>query len=359
MSTLSVQSRPDELRSAWEELKKSKPTLRIRDAAQELKVSEAELLASTVGDYSTLLEGDWTALVQRLPELGRVMSLTRNDACVLEHKGPFQKIDIMGGPGHKMATVIGPIESRVFFAPWKYGFAVRQQTQQGLQQSIQIFDGAGTAITKIFLQTAVGNKAASNQEAYDKLVADFTAPVQKNEIEVLVTQHASTKPIGEIDRDALLTDWSAMKDTHDFFGMLRKHKADRLDAVTLADGGFTYRIQKDSLKLMLDAAVADHLPIMVFAGNHGNLQIHQGKVQTVRVMDNWLNVLDPDFNMHLRTDLIDSVWVVKKPTSDGVVTGIEVFSAQKEMVVQFFGLRKPGIPELAKWRDLVDTLPRL
>jgi putative hemin transport protein len=82
-------------------------------------------------------------------------------------------------------------------------------------------------------------------------------------------------------------------------------------------------------------------------------------VQTVRVMDNWLNVLDPDFNMHLRTDLIDSVWVVKKPTSDGVVTGIEVFSAQKEMVVQFFGLRKPGIPELAKWRDLVDTLPRL
>jgi putative hemin transport protein len=360
MSTVSIQSRPAELRFAWDELKKAKPTMRIRDAAQELKVSEAELLATTVGEYTTRLEGDWTALLQRLPELGRVMSLTRNDACVLEHKGPFQRIDVMGGPGHKMATVIGPIESRVFFGPWKYGFAVRQQTQQGLQQSVQIFDGAGTAVTKIFLQPAgAGNKAGSNQEAFDKLVADFTAPVQKNEIEVSPVQQTPTKPIDEVDREALLTDWSEMKDTHDFFGMLRKHKVDRLDAVVLAEGKFTYRIQKESLKLMLDAAVSDHLPIMVFAGNHGNLQIHQGKVQTIRVMDNWLNVLDPDFNMHLREDLVDSVWLVKKPTTDGVVTGLEVFSAQKEMVVQFFGLRKPGIPELAKWRELVDTLPRV
>src|SRR5690349_20185373 len=129
MSTLSVSSSPAELRSQWEELKKTKPTLRIRDAAEELQVSEAELLATTVGDYTTQLEDDWTVLIQRLPELGRGMSLTRNASCVLEHKGPFQKIDIMsGGPGHQMATVIGPIESRVFFAAWKFGFAVRQQT---------------------------------------------------------------------------------------------------------------------------------------------------------------------------------------------------------------------------------------
>jgi putative hemin transport protein len=97
---------------------------------------------------------------------------------------------------------------------------------------------------------------------------------------------------------------------------------------------------------------------MVFAGNRGNLQIHQGKIQTIRVMDNWLNILDPDFNMHLREDQIESAWVVVKPTTDGDVTGIEVFDKNKEMIVQFFGLRKPGIPELSKWRDLLNTLPR-
>jgi putative hemin transport protein len=353
-----IEGKVTELRSAWEQLKKNKPTLRIRDCAVELGVSEAELLATTVGDYSTALTGDWTVLLQRLPELGRVMSLTRNEACVLEHKGSFQKIDIMGSPAHKMATVIGPIESRVFFGPWKFGFAVKQATPHGVQQSIQIFDEAGVAVTKVFLQAANGNKAGSNQEAYDKLVAEFTSPVQKPEVEVTAVRSAPTKAIGEIDKAALLSDWENMKDTHDFFGMLRKHSANRLDAVILSEGTFSYRLSNKSLQPMLETAAKDHLPIMVFAGNRGNLQIHQGKIMTIRVMENWLNILDPDFNMHLREDLIDSVWVVKKPTTDGVVTGIEVFDKNKEMIVQFFGLRKPGIPELEKWRELVDGLER-
>lgn len=353
-----LDSKVTELRSAWEQLKKNKPTLRIRDCAVELGVSEAQLLATTVGDYTTALAGDWTALLQRLPELGRVMSLTRNEACVLEHKGPFQKIDVMSAGPHKMATVIGPIESRVFFAAWKFGFAVKQTTPHGVQQSIQIFDEAGDAVTKIFLQAENGNKPGSNQAAYDKIVEDFTAPVQKQEIEVTAVRNAPTKPIGEVDKTALLTDWENMKDTHDFFGMLRKHSVNRLDAVVLSDGKFSYRLNNKSLQPMLETAAKDHLPIMVFAGNRGNLQIHQGKIMTIRVMDNWLNILDPEFNMHLREDLVDSVWVVKKPTTDGEVTGIEVFDKNKEMIAQFFGLRKPGIPELEKWRDLVAGLER-
>src|SRR5262245_19480025 len=125
MNTVTATDTTATLRQAWEGLKRAKPHLRIRDAAAELGVSEAELLATTVGESAIRLEGDWTQLVKRLPELGRVMSLTRNDSCVLEHKGPFQKIDIMGGGPHAMATVIGPIESRVFFGGWKFGFAVK------------------------------------------------------------------------------------------------------------------------------------------------------------------------------------------------------------------------------------------
>lgn len=353
-----IESKSTDLRSKWEQLKKDKPTLRIRDCAIELGVSEAQLLATTVGDYTTALAGDWTKLMERLPELGRIMSLTRNEACVLEHKGPFQKIDIIPAGPHKMATVIGPIETRVFFAAWTFGFAVKQQTPHGVQQSIQIFDEAGDAITKIFLQAENGNKAGSNQEAYDKLVADFTAPTQSTEIEVKKVKLTPTKPIADIDKAALLTDWENMKDTHDFFGMLRKHGANRLDAVIMSEGKFSYRLNNKSLQPMLEAAAKDKLPIMVFVGNRGNIQIHQGKIMTIRVMDNWLNILDPDFNMHLREDLIDSVWVVRKPTTDGVVTGIEVFDRNKEMIVQFFGLRKPGLPELEKWRELVDTLEK-
>jgi putative hemin transport protein len=354
-----IENKATALRSEWEQIKKDRPTLRIRDCAIELGLSEAELLATTVGDYTTMLAGDWTELLARLPELGRVMSLTRNEACVLEHKGPFQKIDIMGPPTHKMGTVIGPIETRVFFSAWKFGFAVKQQTPHGVQQSIQIFDEAGDAVTKIFVQASNGTKAGSNQEAYDKLVADFTALEQPNEITVNKPVLTPTKLIAHVDKEALLKDWDAMKDTHDFFGMLRKHSVNRLDAVVLSTGKYSYRLSNKSLRPMLETAAKDKLPIMVFAGNRGNIQIHQGKITTISMMDNWLNILDPDFNMHLREDLVDSVWVVKKPTADGIVTGIEVFDKNKEMVAQFFGLRKPGIPELEKWRQLVDGLEKV
>jgi putative hemin transport protein len=354
---MSTTEKSVDLRTAWKELQQTNPSLRIRDCAEQLGVSEAELLATTVGDYSVRLEGDWTELLKRLPELGRVMSLTRNDSCVLEHKGPFQKIDVMGAGARAMATVIGPIESRVFFAAWKFGFAVRQETPRGLQQSIQIFDEAGTAITKIFLQGPVGNKAGSNQEAFDKIVSDFLSVDQGQQISVTTAQDQPTKPKSEVDAAALVQDWSNMKDTHDFYGILRKHQVNRLDALYLA-GEYAYQLDKSAITTMLESAATNKLPIMVFAGNRGNLQIHQGKVQTIRLMESWINVLDPDFNMHLRGDHVDTVWVVKKPTTDGVVTGIEVFDNKKNMIVQFFGLRKPGIPELNGWRELVDTLAK-
>lgn len=357
MNTTSELATRQDLRQAWDDLKQSKPTLRIRDAATELGVSEAELLATTVGNYSTRLEGNWTELVKRLPSLGRVMSLTRNDSCVLEHKGPFQRIDIMGNMPHAMATVIGPIESRVFFGAWKFGFAVQQQTPHGVQQSIQIFDEAGTAVTKIFLQEEKNGKKGSDVKAYESIIADFRSADQSESIAVTAVKEALTKAIDDVDQQALLTDWANMKDTHDFFGMLRKHQVNRLDAVRIAENKYTQQVHKSSLRTLLETAAAEKLPIMIFAGNRGNLQIHQGKVQTIRVMDNWLNVLDPDFNMHLREDHIDTAWIVKKPTTDGVVTGIEVFDNKKNMIVQFFGLRKPGIPELEGWRELVAKLP--
>lgn len=348
---------PATLRQAWKEVQKEKPGIRIRDAAERLGCSEAELLATTVNDYTTRLEGDWTKLVARLPELGRVMSLTRNDSCVLEHKGPFQKIDIMGAMPRAMATVIGPFESRIFFHAWKFGFAVKQETPHGLQQSLQFFDGSGTAILKVFLQPATANRNASNQEAYDSIVNEFKAADQSTELKVTKAEPAATKNREEVDQAALVEEWAQLKDTHDFFGMLRKHNVNRLDAVVLAKDKFCHELHKGSLRILLEKAAADKLPIMIFAGNSGNIQIHQGKVQTIRVMDAWLNVLDPDFNMHLREDHVDSVWVVKKPTTDGIVTGIEVFDKNKEMIVQFFGLRKPGISELEKWRNLVAELP--
>jgi putative hemin transport protein len=70
----------------------------------------------------------------------------------------------------------------------------------------------------------------------------------------------------------------------------------------------------------------------------------------------WLNVLDPEFNLHLRDDKVAEVWKVEKPTTDGIVTSVELFDARAERMATFFGVRKPGQPELEAWRGLVSNL---
>ncbi len=95
---------------------------------------------------------------------------------------------------------------------------------------------------------------------------------------------------------------------------------------------------------------------MVFVSNPGVIQIHSGLVSNITVTQGWLNVLDPDFNLHLRQDQIASAWVVRKPTADGVVTSLELFDHTGELILMLFGQRKPGIPENIQWRALLDGL---
>src|SRR5262249_20710224 len=99
--------------------------------------------------------------------------------------------------------------------------------------------------------------------------------------------------------------------------------------------------------------------IMCFVGNPGCIQIHTGPIKVLKAMGPWFNILDPRFNLHLREDAIAQAWVVKKPTSDGVVTSVELLDANGFCFTQFFGERKPGRAELENWRWIDNSLPAL
>ena len=139
-------------------------------------------------------------------------------------------------------------------------------------------------------------------------------------------------------------------------GSIPKSSKSRLVSIAwpLAQGSVT--------QLLNEAAFAG-TPIMVFVSSGGCIQIHSGPVQRIEPMTTpaaeWINVLDEKFNLHLRTDLIAHVWLVEKPTSDGIVTSVEVFDEYGDLMAMFFGARKPGKPELGAWRELATGLPRL
>lgn len=336
------------LKEQWQAFREQHPKTRIRDAAGQLQVSEGELVAACTGSTVKHLKNEFPALMQAMPALGKVMVLTRNEHCVIERKGIFE---IVNTENKHVGTVLGKdIDLRMFFSRWKYGFAVDTDDSIGFKKSLQIFDAQGTAIMKIY---AVEQ---TNLAAWDTLVADFTAAEQPAAITTAPPPPAPVYNDKDADAEAFLQGWAALQDTHDFFPLLMKHKLSRTRALELAEGKFSRRTGNDCVKVLLEKAAASKLEIMVFVGNPGNIEIHTGPVQKIVEIPNWINVMDEDFNLHLKTDVISQSWIVEKPSVDGIVTSVEVFDAAGEMIAQFFGKRKPGNPELEEWRALAAGL---
>ncbi|RMH61358.1 MAG: hemin-degrading factor [Bacteroidetes bacterium] len=347
-------TRPD-LKERWHAYRRAHPTTRIRNAAADLGVSEADLLAADEGDGVTRLDGGWGALLQELDALGEVMALTRNDACVHEKTGVYRNVKLF--ESHRMGLVLDEqIDLRLFLERWRFGFAVEtpwEGGQDGLRRSLQFFDAHGTAVHKVFLTRR------SDVAAYDRLVAKYRyagseplPPVEPRPVPEPETPDAA------VDRAALLQDWAELRDTHDFFPMLKAHGVSRPQALRLAEGTFTERVEPASARQALEHAAATETPIMVFVGNPGCIQIHTGPVRRLKATPPWFNVLDPGFQLHLNEEGIASAWVVRKPTRDGTVTALELFDAGGDVIAQFFGKRKPGLPEREDWRAIVTALPR-
>ncbi len=337
----------ESLKEQWENLKSQNPHLRIRNAAAELGVSEVELLVTKLGEEVTQLRPEFAAILSEVEQLGKVMALTRNNDCVHERKGIYLNPDFSSPHG---GLFVGEdIDLRIFLMHWSTAFAVVEDTARGTQRSLQFFGKDGLAMHKIYLTKD------SDIQAFDGLVEKYTAENQAAVLEIIsIKPQPAEKPDSEIDIAGFQEAWKGLKDTHDFFMILRKFGVSRVQALRLApEGNFAKKIKNEAVVTMLERAAELDFPIMAFTGNRGNIQIHTGAIKKTLWHGTWFNVMDPDFNLHLNTESIVESWVVRKPTEDGIVTAVEVFDKEGEMIVQFFGKRKPGIPELEEWRKLV------
>lgn len=342
MSTLTT-----DLKEKWEALKAENPHLRIRNAAEQLGVSEAELLSTNIGNGVTVLKPEFADLLQEVIKLDKVMALTRNDECVHERKGVYLNPDFSNP--HGQVFVGEDIDLRIFISSWKFGFSV----MEGDRKSLQFFGKDGLALHKIYLTKD------SNEAEFDALTEKYKSDEQSSNI---MTEAVPGKPTekadSEIDVAGFQQAWKDLKDTHDFFMMLRKFGVTRTQALRLAPEGYATKIENSKVVNVLEDASEKQLPIMVFVGNRGIIQIHTGEVNKTLWHQQWFNVMDPDFNLHLDTTKIAETWITKKPTDDGEVTSVEVFNKEGDFIVQLFGKRKPGNPELQGWKDLVADLTK-
>lgn len=323
---------------------------RLRDVAAAHDVSEAHIVACGCADGSVRrLRTDWKGLLEGLPAVGEVMILTRNEWAVHEKVGTFGKITVTGTMG---LVLNREVDLRLFLGNWATAFAVTTQTRNGPRHSVQVFDAHGDSILKIFARETTDLDAF--QSLIGTLLSDDQAP---GFVAGEIPARAAEPSDDAVDVTSLLSAWRGMTDVHQFHGIVRKAGVGRHQALRLAPE-FAEEVATDALRQVVQGAVDGAVPIMVFVGNRGCVQIHTGPVKTIRIMDTWFNIMDPGFTLHLREDGIASAWVVRKPHEGGHVTSLELYDAAGENFIILFGERREGDVEREDWRALLDALPR-
>jgi putative hemin transport protein len=336
----------DSLRARYAAHRAEHPSAYLRDVAQALDVSEAELLVATRGDAVTrVATDDLPALLAAIAETGVVRTMTRNEWAVIEQDGRYDNLRFFE---RGMGQTVGDLDLRIFGWRWAFAYAVEDATPRGPRRSVQFFDGSGTSIHKVFLDDAGAFDAIRTRFRH----ADPTGALPAVE-PVAVT---ADRPDDAIDAVALRARWDALTDTHQFHGLLRELEVGRLQALRLAGEERARLVGTDALQRALEGAAAQQEKLMIFVGNTGVVQIFIGTIRKVVSMKGWLNILDPGFNLHVRDQAITATYVVTKPTVDGPVRSLECYTADGALVVQLFGKRLEGEQTPAGWSAILDAI---
>lgn len=323
-------------------------TLYPRNLAEKLGISEACLIAAETGHGALRIAAHPDQLIAHVQNLGEVMALTRNDSCVIEKVGVYE--NYRGGP-HATMVLNKQIDLRMFPKHWTYAFAVEQATDKGTKRSLQIFDAAGDAVHKIYL------RPESNLQEWDVLK---TALRHENQSEVLdVAPRKPTDPArGNAEQGAQLrAEWDKMTDTHQFIRFVHKMKMNRLGAYRVIGAPYVRALDLTAVEDAISQLAGTGIETFTFAGNLGCIQIHHGVINTVKQVGPWFNILDPGYDMHLRTDHIFEVYAVTKSTRDGPTTSIEAFDESGMIILQLFGSRRSKDGDFEAFQSLVQALP--
>lgn len=337
---------PTEIRAFHAENK----SMRERDIATKLGISEAELLAAYVGINVTQVMSNPDQVMHTAGTLGEVMALTRNESCVSEKVGLY---DNYHSGAHASMVLSKDIDLRMFPSHWCHAFMVEKEIDAGTRRSLQVFDAAGDAVHKIYMR----DDAFLAQWHMAK--SQIALPDQSQTIEVAPRKPTEVAKADEGKVEILRKEWARMTDTHQFMRLTSKLKMNRLGAYRIAGAPFVRQLTTDAIAQMLDAVQATGTEIMLFAGNRGCIQIHTGPLNILKPMGPWLNVLDPGFNLHLRLDHVAEVWAVDKPTQRGPAVSVEAFDAEGMLIFQMFGISQEGRDSRPAWRTIVSELEGL
>jgi putative hemin transport protein len=321
----------NKLKQVYRAFQQANPGVRIRDAAVALNVSEAELLATSLGEGVTRLRADWATFLPGLDGVGPLMALTRNDAAVIEKTGDYANVRLQGPLARIKSEYI---DLTILLSEWVNAFAVEDDLPEGIRHSVHVFNAGGTAVHKLYARKATDN------ERFLALIRsvrsdDQTPPVLLPGRMVASQPAAGEQSPAEAEASAILARFRG-----------KPENAGRQPGGRIAGS--------DSVRRMLEMCVSEGVSMQLTVASPGAIQVHAGPVFRLKATPPWFNILDPDFNLHLREDLVALARVTE--TNEEGDEALEAFDASGRLIAIF----KAGHPEdpdgLTAWRGMLRRL---
>lgn len=318
------------------------------DIADGLCITEGELVKARLSHDAVLLKIDNIKnFIESLENLKEIKTVTRNRYAISILNGIYKNQYLYGYKSMDVSAQAGLIlnprelDLRIFFRHWAYIFYI-EDSERG--DSLQIFDNEGNAVHKIY--PTLNTDIALFKSIKNKYNSDLR--------EILFEKNPSFFPDGEITFNKQIDDdWRKMCDVHDFYMLMHKYKMDRLsllksvksDLACQVDNGIIERIFTNTKEMLNE--------IVIFVSNKGCVQIFTGIPDKIFYKDDWLNIFNNNFKLHIKNNQIHSSWIVKKPCENGYVNSIEAYAEDGTLIIQIYGQRNEGEKERELWREVI------
>ncbi len=316
-----------------------------RDAAKELGVSELELVA--VLDGVEFWDARPEDILGDLHQLGTVMSMVRSDHAVSEVNQTFPKWQLR--EGEKNTVSEGALTLQLDVERLKHILL----KVDGKRHSLQFFDASGACLQKVVVA------ARSDLGALAQLRSKYAlekAPELKVEAgSALEADHAA------VDPQAIQESWASLagpQQANVLFETLNIKRWQALEAL----GQDVAHCLKDLAPMTLLKHLADSkLAVRHSLSNGPVSQSFEGRFKNIQDAMGFSNVLDAGFNLHLRSDAVCGVWLLKSEGGEAEQHWIEVYGGDHELISSFsLAESSLGEEELfnarSQWKAVVEAL---
>tara|TARA_Y100001970_G_scaffold52986_1_gene67030 strand:- start:7757 stop:8674 length:918 start_codon:yes stop_codon:yes gene_type:complete len=242
------------IKSEWHVFKSKSENkkIRIRNAADALNTTEANLLSTEIGKNATYLKiNDYKSLLEDLLQIDKLMLLIRTDYVVHELIIETSNVNITNKRLFYKDQNSSIIEYNLEI--FQYAFFENKKHGKKDLKSFQLFDKYGTSLLKIYLK---GFKS----ELFDKIAlkykSDYKYEIQKNDDKK--NQHG-------INKNPYNSDTS----------------------------------NNNTLREILDISSNEEIPLEINAFGNQITQYYSGKIKNIVDFGPWINIIDKSFNLHV------------------------------------------------------------